>query len=172
MLVHHPQEYAIFVEEFRKQRSNTTYILKPNSKAQGKGIFLINKLSQVRQRAEGADAAAFLSTAGVAGSNCAGSNSGAGGTVPPVFVPAGGSGSRPASGSSSGGTPLRPALDNYVVSRYIDNPLLLGSKKFDLRLYVLVVGYSPLVVYLSTLGFARSGILCLAICNCKFLHTS
>jgi phosphoribosylamine-glycine ligase len=41
------QEYALFVEEFRKQGSST-YILKPNGKAQGKGIFLVNKLSQVR----------------------------------------------------------------------------------------------------------------------------
>jgi hypothetical protein len=40
------QEYALFVEEFRKQASST-YILKPNGKAQGKGIFLVNKLSQV-----------------------------------------------------------------------------------------------------------------------------
>ena len=25
--------------------------------------------------------------------------------------------------------------ETYVISRYIDNPLLIGAKKFDLRIY-------------------------------------
>ncbi len=41
------QDYALFVEEFRRCPSST-WIMKPSSKSQGKGIFLINKLSQVR----------------------------------------------------------------------------------------------------------------------------
>ncbi len=52
------QEHALFCEEFKRQfngsNSSTngggvpiTFIMKPTSKAQGKGIFLINKLSQV-----------------------------------------------------------------------------------------------------------------------------
>lgn len=80
---------------------------------QGRGIFLINKLSQVK-RWEKAPVAAKT-------------------TQPEV----------------------------YVVSRYIDNPLLLGGKKFDLRLYVLVLSFKPLKVYLSDLGFAR-------FCNIKY----
>ena len=44
----------------------------------------------------------------------------------------------------------------YVISRYIDRPLLIGGKKFDLRIYVLVTNYRPLKVWLSSLGFAKN----------------
>jgi len=41
-----PQEYSLFLEEFKKS-SGATWIMKPIGRAQGKGIFLFNKLSQV-----------------------------------------------------------------------------------------------------------------------------
>jgi tubulin polyglutamylase TTLL9 len=40
-----PQEHALFQEEFK--RHGGVWIMKPVGKAQGKGIFLINKVSQI-----------------------------------------------------------------------------------------------------------------------------
>lgn len=45
--------------------------------------------------------------------------------------------------------------DTYVISRYIDNPLLIGGKKFDLRIYVLVTSFRPLKAYMFSNGFCR-----------------
>jgi tubulin polyglutamylase TTLL9 len=41
-----PQEYSLFLEEFKKS-DGATWIMKPIGKSQGKGIFLFNQLSQI-----------------------------------------------------------------------------------------------------------------------------
>ena len=56
---------------------------------------------------------------------------------------------------------VRTTSEPYIVSRYIENPLLIGGRKFDLRMYVCVTSYRPLKAYLSKLGFAR-------FCNSKY----
>eukprot|EP00937_MAST-01D_sp_MAST-1D-sp2_P001757 g1757.t1 len=112
-----PADYSIFVEEFRRN-PNQMWIMKPTGKAQGKGIFIINKLSQIRKWANNGTGAARWARAGT-GENA------------------------------------------YVISRYIEDPLLVGGKKFDLRLYVLVTSFRPLRAFLHRDGFAR-------FCNVKY----
>jgi hypothetical protein len=49
------------------------------------------------------------------------------------------------------------SLDGHLAARQRADrpPLLLGGKQLRLRLYVLVASFEPLLVYLSSLGFAR-----------------
>lgn len=107
-----PADYTLFVEEFRRS-PNAVWIMKPTSRSQGKGIFIINKLAQIKKWSSQSKWAAL---------------------------------------------PLKEA---YVISRYIENPLLVGGKKFDLRLYVLVTSFRPLKAYQYVHGFAR-------FCNVKY----
>ncbi|XP_041928112.1 tubulin polyglutamylase TTLL5 isoform X2 [Alosa sapidissima] len=52
--------------------------------------------------------------------------------------------------------PSQISLDeNILVSRYINNPLLIDDFKFDVRLYVLVTSYDPVIIYLYEEGLAR-----------------
>ena len=44
--------------------------------------------------------------------------------------------------------------DKYVITRYIDS-FLIYKKKFDLRIYVLITGISPLKIYLNIDGLVR-----------------
>jgi len=45
--------------------------------------------------------------------------------------------------------------ENVVVAKYIDDPLLVNGYKWDLRLYVVVTSFNPLVVYLYEEGLVR-----------------
>jgi len=110
-----PADYTLFVEEFRRS-PNCMWIMKPTARSQGKGIFIINKLAQIKKWS---------------------------------------SQSRWANQQQS------PMKEAYVISRYIENPLLVGGKKFDVRLYVLVTNFRPLKVYQYVHGFAR-------FCNAKY----
>eukprot|EP00968_Pinguiococcus_pyrenoidosus_P019719 scaffold2177_cov272-Pinguiococcus_pyrenoidosus.AAC.12 len=110
-----PADYSLFVEEFRRN-PRAMWIMKPTGKAQGKGIFLINKLAQIKKW----------------------------------------------SSVRWASMPLREA---YVISRYINEPLLIGGRKFDLRLYVLVTCFRPLKVYQYRHGFAR-------FCNVRYTNAA
>lgn len=103
-----PAEYGLFEVDF-KRNPQTAWIMKPIGKAQGKGIFLFTRISQIsdwkkdhKWKQDGQQHA-----------------------------------------------------ETYVVQRYVDNPHLVGGKKYDLRLYALVTSYSPLTVWLCRSGFAR-----------------
>jgi hypothetical protein len=45
--------------------------------------------------------------------------------------------------------------ESCIVSRYIHNPLLINSHKFDLRLNVLITGFEPLKIYIYKEGLTR-----------------
>ena len=141
-----PSEYLLFTDTFKRGGSggavvagggggggggmSNSWIMKPIGSSQGKGIFLIDKLTQI------ADWNNALSSSNIAASSSSSSS-------PQQLLPIDGS-----DGSES-------TVERYIVQRYIHNPLLIGGKKFDIRLYVLVTSYHPLRVYMHRSGFAR-----------------
>lgn len=48
-----------------------------------------------------------------------------------------------------------PLNESLVISKYIDNPLLINGLKFDIRLYVLVTSFDPLKIYIYNEGLVR-----------------
>jgi Tubulin-tyrosine ligase family len=95
----------MFAEAFK--RTGGLWIMKPVGRCQGRGIFMLDRLTQA------------------------------------------------ASWKKANDERDSDKKEIYVVSKYIERPLLVGGKKFDLRLYALVLSYSPLKVYLHRGGFAR-----------------
>eukprot|EP00931_Biecheleriopsis_adriatica_P076601 TRINITY_DN50293_c0_g1_i1.p1 TRINITY_DN50293_c0_g1~~TRINITY_DN50293_c0_g1_i1.p1 ORF type:complete len:534 (+),score=112.57 TRINITY_DN50293_c0_g1_i1:142-1743(+) len=112
-----PQEYSMFVEEFKKW-TGATWIMKPVGRSQGSGIFLINKLAQTQQ-----------------------------------WKPKQDWSTKPKNEKDPEDNEEGPEL--YVVQKYVESPLLIGGKKFDMRLYVCVTSYQPLTVYMHRGGFCR-----------------
>jgi hypothetical protein len=45
--------------------------------------------------------------------------------------------------------------EDCIVSVYLDKPLLINNKKFDMRVYVLVTSFHPLRAYMYQEGLAR-----------------
>jgi tubulin polyglutamylase TTLL1 len=133
-------------QEYRKN-PNSTWIMKPSSKSQGKGIFLINKLSQVKRWSNNILPPAFRNSVdSYVVSRCVlvhPSSSSAPLSLLSWECGRGTQGtqqaySRPASFLCP---PCLPAP-----CRYVEDPLLIGGKKFDMRIYIAVTSFKPLKV--------------------------
>ena len=143
-----PNDYELFAEAFRRDERKETragsterdpaplYIAKPAGKAQGRGIFLFRRLSRL---APWRDANAARRRAAA---------------TPRPFVNPGERGTRGSRRANDDASSLA-TVEPYVVQRYVERPLLIGGKKFDLRLYALVTSADPTRVYLHRAGFAR-----------------
>ncbi|KAG5460890.1 MAG: tubulin-tyrosine ligase family-domain-containing protein [Olpidium bornovanus] len=98
-----PQEHALFQEEFKRNKGSI-WIMKPVGKAQGKGIFLVNKMSQISQWRQNPQARAAAARKSILE-----------GKVSPTAAGGGGGG-----GDSDG-------PEAYIVQKYIENPYLIGG---------------------------------------------
>lgn len=52
-------------------------------------------------------------------------------------------------------TPIPANKKGFVISEYISNPHIIDSKKYDLRIYVLVTNFDPLTIYIYEDGLVR-----------------
>ncbi|NXA55138.1 TTLL9 polyglutamylase, partial [Nothocercus julius] len=130
-----PLEYHLFVEEFRKN-PGTTWIMKPVGRSQGKGIFLFRKLKDIIEwRKEKLWTFHLLFIYSPKRGNCM------------WFLLQ--------DGLRTDDQKDETQVEIYVAQRYIENPYLIGGRKFDLRVYVLVTSYIPLKAWLYRDGFAR-----------------
>jgi len=49
----------------------------------------------------------------------------------------------------------RPDLDEKVVQEYLTDPFILNGKKHDMRIYVAIVNFNPLVAFINEEGLVR-----------------
>lgn len=61
--------------------------------------------------------------------------------------------------------PKNAFTQEFLVQRYIENPLLIQNKKFDLRLYVVIKGVERIEAYMYEEGIAR-------FCTVSFFFTN
>ena len=51
--------------------------------------------------------------------------------------------------------PKSAFTNEFLIQRYIENPLIISNKKFDVRLYVVIKGVNRIEGYLCEEGIAR-----------------
>lgn len=158
-----PNDFGIFEVEF-KRCPNSVWIMKPPAKAQGKGIFLFTKLSDVAEwrrdynknggtvrqttyQQQGASAA----TAAAAAAAAAGGGVADADEKKKTVADAGCTAAEARAAATSGGGDIEP----YLAQRYIDSPHLIGGKKYDMRVYCLVTSWNPLQAWLYRGAFCR-----------------
>jgi tubulin polyglutamylase TTLL9 len=158
-----PCEHKIFIQEFRRlQNEGALWIIKPAAGAQGKGIFIFQKFKDYQDWRQKFDATEALDspTSKVLSTSSSKEN------LAP-FQPSDSLSDATTSDISPSPTDPEPteppnrepgtfrASEVYVVQRYIDNPYLIGGRKFDIRFYVLVTSFMPLKAWIYREGFAR-----------------
>lgn len=77
-------------------------------------------------------------------------------------------------------------VGSFIVQKYVEKPLLIDQKKFDIRLFVLVPSLNPLVIFankdfylrFTTVPFSLENIQdrfvakCVLLCSCSVLISS